>query len=187
MKKIILLLIIVFTASLCGYAKTLEGGITYTVDSARTILFDNAPGNMPEHLLKSYYIDPDYRDNKDFIKYGINPEGKNLTVFKKGKLKIAYAVTYKDMKEFTFYYLKLGGALAAVDVLFPYSKNQKEKYPLKVYKYNNKGKLLSAGFQVSENEAFLYNKDKKLIIHLINDTGYDEHGKKQWTSEEVAF
>ena len=85
MKKLVLLLFLILAVMQTATAQTLEGKITYTVDSARKITFDGVKKQIPVSLFSSYLIDPDYKSSMDYIKYELSPTDRDIEVFKKGK------------------------------------------------------------------------------------------------------
>ncbi len=187
MKKIFILLILILLvfAPYVG-ALTLNGNVSYTVESARGITFENARTNVPSSMFLPYLQDENFAANKDYIKFGAQPLDRNIEVFKKGPLKIAYAVRYKSNKDCVYYYFKLDGSLLFTDIKQKNKKGNNE-FPIKVYRYSPKGELIAGGIVVSENEMFLFDKNKKLITHRLNNIGYNDKGKKQWRAEEVKF
>ena len=187
MKKIFILLILILLvfAPYVG-ALTLNGNVSYTVESARGITFENARTNVPSSMFLPYLQDENFAANKDYIKFGAQPLDRNIEVFKKGPLKIAYAVRYKSSKDYVYYYFKLDGSLLFTDIKQKNKKGNNE-FPIKVYRYSPKGELIAGGIVVSENEMFLFDKNKKLITHRLNNIGYNDKGKKQWRAEEVKF
>ena len=124
MKKLVLLLFLILAVMQTATAQTLEGKITYTVDSARKITFDGVKKQIPVSLFSSYLIDPDYKSSMDYIKYELSPTDRDIEVFKKGKFKIGYAVTYNNNKDITYYFTKFKGLLIAIDI-YESTKNQK--------------------------------------------------------------
>lgn len=186
MKIFFIVIALVFIFVMEASAVTLEGKITYTVDTARKVTFENVLKTIPISSFQTYLIDYNYKENKDFIKYGIEPKDREVEVFYKGPLKIAYVVNYKNKPDYTYYYTKLGGALIYIDIEQK-DKKLKSKYPLKFYRYDTRGKLVAAGLMVSENEGFLYDKKEKLKVHRLGDNGYNSKGKKIWNAEELDF
>lgn len=187
MKKVFIFLVsILLSCSFCK-AIVLEGKITYNVDSARKVSFEGIQRTIPVSTFQSHLSDCNFQENKDFIKYGIQPKDRNIEVFTKGKLKIAYSVNYKNNPNYSYYYLKLNGALLFIDIDKEKPKNQKTKYPIIVHRYDIQGKLISAGIHVAEEEGFLYDKNEKLIIHRIGKYGYNEKGRRIWKAEEIEF
>lgn len=184
MKKLLYLIFSIFITINPSYAEMLKGGITYTVESARVATFEGAKTEIPVSSIQKYMLDPDYKANRDFIKYEISPSDRTIELYKKGKLKLAYSVTYNSDKNTVLYYSKLGGTLLFID---KNNKKQNFKYPVKVYRYNTKGKLIAAGIHISENEGYLYDKNQKLIVHRLGDYGYSAKGKKTWKAQEVKF
>ncbi len=185
MKKILVLLIfLIFTRGV--FALTLEGNVSYTVESARSITFENVRAELPLSMVQPHLIDESFGANKDYIKYGGQPVDRYIEVFKKGPFRLAYAIQYKKHKEITYYYLKMDGTLLFIDIEEVLNK-AKNRYPLKFYRYDTKGKLIAGGIAVSENESFLFDKNQKLITHRKNNTGYNARGKEQWQAIEVKF
>ena len=80
----------------------------------------------------------------------------------------------------------MDGTLLFIDIEEALNK-AKNRYPLKFYRYDTKGKLIAGGIAVSENESFLFDKNQKLITHRKNNTGYNARGKEQWQAIEVKF
>lgn len=148
--------------------------------------FEGAKTQIPVSSFQSYMHDPDYKSSVDFIKYEIDPPGREISLFTKGKLKIAYAVRYDNNKDITYYYTKYRGVLLFMDI-WENTDNKKLKYPVKLYRYDTEGKLIAAGICVSKDEAFLYDKKQKLIVHSLGDFGYNKNGKKVWKSQLVDF
>ena len=51
-------------------AKTLKGEVRYTVKQAREEAFSNVEYTLPQSIIKSNLIDPNYKENKKAIKIG---------------------------------------------------------------------------------------------------------------------
>lgn len=186
MKKFFILASLISSIFFKAYAVTLEGGVTYTVESARKITFKNAQKTIPFESFQSHLEDQNYRENKDMLKYGLNPKDRDIILFSSlWGLKLAYCVTYHDNPKYTYYYTKFGGQLIHIDVEQHNDKNS--EYPILIYRYNVKGKLTAAGLIVSDEEGFLYSKNGKLLIHKLGDFGYNEKGKKVWKSRDIVF
>lgn len=181
-----MLLFVTFMVALPSNAVTLEGKVTYTVDAARKVVFDGIQKKIPQSSFQSHLIDMNYNENKEMMKYGLSADDRDIEVFYKGKLKIAYAIRYKENPKYSYYYLKLGGALVFIDVDKENPK-QKTKYPILIYRYDRNGNLMSGGIHISQNEGFLYDKDEKLIIHRLGEYGYNDKGKRMWKAEDIEF
>ncbi len=186
MKKIFLLFVFVFLGFSPVFGVTLKGKITYTVDSAREILFEDVPMSVDASVFSSFKVDPDFKENKECMKNGIEPDGRILEVFKRGGLSLAYAVQYDEKPNYSFYFLKMNGVLAFFDIndLPADIKNEQDiKFPIKSYRYDFGGELIAAGLYVSENEYFLYDKKGRLISHRVGNIGYNRKGRKIWSAE----
>lgn len=186
MKKNIFLLLIVLFCGLSAFGLTLEGNVSYTVDSARKFTFDNAVRHIPDSMVRPYMHDANFEANKDYIKYGAQPINYEIEVYKKGPFNLSYSIQYKNDRNKAYYYWKLDGALLFIDIR-QISKTQKTKFPMKIYRYDTKGNLMAGGLVVSEDEMFLFDKNQKLITHRINNIGYNAKGKKQWRAVPIEF
>ena len=167
-------------------AKVLEGQVSYTEEDARRITFENVQKTIPEAEFAEFMYDKDYKQNKQLMKQGKEAKDRFLEVFSKGKLKLAYSVTYKDNLYRTYYYTKLGGYLAFFDVIIE-CWGENDVSQIKVYRYNFKGELVAAGLFVSDYEGYLYDKNEKLIVHRVGNFGYNSKGRKLWSAEDLAF
>ena len=183
MKKILVLLVLLLSAPFC-LAKVLEATVTYDEDSARAELFKDAKMEIDIKPFKSKMRDPFYAINKDYMKYGLSPDGRSIHVFKKGMWKICYVVQYDDMPGYNFYFIKLTGSLVFIDIA---SAPKKDKYPYKSYRYDTNGKLVAAGLFVSESKGYLFDNNKKLLSYGVNNDGFDDKGNKIWTLEPVEY
>lgn len=182
MKKIFASLILFILLSVQCIAVTIEGKITYTEESARKITFENIQTTIPYESFRQHTRDWNYEKNMDLLKYGIVAKDREVEAFKKWKKIFAYAVTYYKSPKYTYYYLVPGGYLIAIDIVV----NNKE-YPKKFYKYNTKGELFAAGIQISENEGYLFDKNQKLLVHRIDNSGYNRKGRKMWEAELLEY
>ena len=57
----------------------------------------------------------------------------------------------------------------------------KGEYPYKTMAYDTQGKLLNINLVVSDHESFLFDKNKKLIGHWLNNQFYNSKGEKDIT------
>lgn len=76
----------------------------------------------------------------------------------------ALAVVYIDLPHFAYYYerTKNGYKGVAIEVLEAKDMN----YPIKTIKYNAKtGNLATINLTISEDEAFVFDENKKTIAH----------------------
>jgi len=138
-------------------AQTLEGGVSFSVDSAREYVqeaqSDNIEINGPFELQS---------DNTQKVVYSYNPRGEVIGI----------TVQYINEPKKAYIYNK-NGQLIYVD---KYDKSV-DKYPHRGYRYNLDGKLILTTLTVSTKEQYRFSPDGKLIAHAINGIIYDENGK----------
>lgn len=166
--------------------QTLEGKVTYTVESARELAFEGIPRTIELSLLEGHMQDPDRKENLTALKNGTVLKNRSVQLFK-GMLLKAYAVTYYDNPKYTYYYVKGINQLVFTDI-DEFDINDKNlKYPLRTMRYDFRGKLIAVGIYVSDDERFLYKENGELISHWIGDVGYNAKGRKIGTIEEISF
>ena len=165
MKKYFLFLLFVSLFFSTGY--TLNGGISYTVNQAREVSFKDVPNSIEINKYKKYFIDKNYIKNKEALhKNKTKYNNRYLSLFSSG----FYAVTYKDNTNISYYY-DSNSRLQLIDFI------SGDSYPSKRVGYDNKGILNSVTLDVSANEQFVFNKNKKLIAHWIGKNCYNEQGE----------
>ena len=171
MKKNFLFLLFISLFFSTGY--TLNGGISYTVNQAREVSFKNVPYSIDINKYQKYLIDKNYVKNKEAL-------NKNKTQYKNRYLSLFssgfYAVTYKNNTNVSYYY-DSNSNLQLIDFIIG------NDYPSKRVGYNSKGILNSVTLDVSANEQFVFNKNKKLIAHWIGKNCYNEQGELIMTRE----
>ena len=158
-----------------AYSLTLEAGIEYTVDQARIVAFKDTKLTIPTSEFSTYIYDIFYYSNIEAIKDGRLTVGlgfsRQLVPFygKNNKLSF-YGVITEDQPNKKLYYSPAGK-------LLKYELNTfKGVYPYKTIAYDTKGKLININLVVSDHEAFVFDKDKKLIAHWQNNKCYDDKG-----------
>lgn len=161
--KLVLLFCLLFLSLPC-FALTLEGGVTYTEETARVEAFRNALKYCP------------FENTRDFDRslYIASIETSNILRMEEFHARIfdvmpfkVIGIQYKDNPNYVYYYKKQGTGFQCltVDVI-----KQEQNNIVKAYKYNAKtGQLLSVLFLVSEDEEFVYNANQELIAHWIGD------------------
>ena len=181
MKKIFFLIFaFIFIAVPLCFAAVIEGKVSYTVETAQTEAFSDVEPTISMDLFSDKIKDVNYKENKASLKNGSNFSDRSIQLFSRGTLK-AYAVTYKDEPHFTYYYSTLINNLLFFDI----SRGNGE-FPYKVLRYSYKGELLAVGFYVSEEERFLFDKNRRLISHWIGKDGFNENGKKIGNLEIIS-
>lgn len=186
MKRIIILLFFLFLTIQPSGALTLEGGVTYTVETARAAAFDGVATKIDMSPYKEYLQDKSQFENKLFIMVGnLEPkEGvigdnfhqRKIVPFKnkQGRL-LAYGIQYEDMPDKKFYYTEDGYLLKIEFDTF------KGIYPYKTISYNPRGKLININFIASKNKHYIYDNKKKFLGHWENMQFYSSDGEKTLT------
>lgn len=173
MKKlfIVVMFFVFFVTPVLSHT-VLEGKASYTLEIAQKEAFDGVVEKISMDEFKDKIQDKNYKENKRSLKIGANFEDRNVQLFKRGAIK-AYAVTYKSNLKYTYYYSTLVNNLLFVDI-----GQGEEKFPYKIVRYSFNGDLLAVGYYVSEEERFLFDKNRKLLSHWIGTEGYNRKGKK---------
>lgn len=172
-KKTLLTVLTLFLFWMPAFSQTLTGGVEYTVDSARIVAFDNSPVKISKDEFKANLNDPFFYSNTGFIKGTISEAvaGKVVPFYENNKLSF-YGVQYHTDKSKKYYYSPSGK-------LLKYEINTfKGEYPYKTLAYDTKGKLLNINLVVSSQESFLFDSNKNLIGHWINNQFYNAKGEK---------
>ena len=177
LKKTLLVLLTIIFISMPVNAYTLKGGVEYTVEKARIIAFDNTELKISKSEFINDRYDPNYYVNTlSCIRSGITHDDfkrprKIIPFYENNKLAF-YGVQYDDTPAKKYYYSPTG-------VLLKYEKsNFNDIYPYKTMAYDTKGKLLNINLVVSATESYLFNANKNLIGHWINNQFYDANGNK---------
>lgn len=163
MKKIIYLVFSLLILTNCTFALELEGGVKYTVDSARDYIqqdqIDSIEVSGPFQLQE---------DNTEKVVYSYNNAGMviGITVQYIGEPAKAYIYGRDKTLIYTEKYDK------PVDV-----------YPHRGYRYDMQGKLNLTSLTVSKNEMFRFSPQGELLAHSINGVIYDENGNKIGTAK----
>lgn len=177
LKKTLLVFATLFFICMPVNAYTLKGGVEYTVDKARIVAFENTPESINKNEFSSHLKDNFYHSSIAFL------EGRISGVFlrkvvpfynKKNKLSF-YGIQYDNDPAKKYYYSTKG-------YLLKYEINTfKGEYPYKTMAYDTQGKLLNINLVVSDHESFLFDKNKKLIGHWLNNQFYNSKGEKDIT------
>lgn len=140
-------------------AQTLQGGVTYTEETARQTAFEGVNKYCPFPNVKAFNrsLFVAAIDNNDVISI----QEFNTKLAKAIPFKVT-AVIYKDNPNYVYYYEKQnkGYKGLAVEVI------SGDSYPVKTVKYDAKtGKLLSVGLTTSPDDDFSFDADGKLLAH----------------------
>lgn len=156
MKKLIILVISLLFFGSAVYSETIQGGVKYTVDSARSYVQDGQEDNID--ITGPYFLQA---DNVDKIVYSRNPEGDVIGI----------TVRYKGNPSQTYIY----NAKNKLIYVEKYDKST-DIYPHRGYRYDLQGKLILTSLTVSKNEMFRFDPEGNLIAHSVNGVVYDENG-----------
>ena len=167
MKKIILTTLAILLA-LPASALILQGNAEINTQAAREETFNNINYALGPNEFRDYWNDPNYAINYNALKNGSNKvANRQLSLFSDG----TYGVRYLNDPYHNYYYDE-NGILFKVDVLNkPYNV-----YPHRSVAYNRYGAFKNATYVVSKNEQYLYDKNKNLLGHWVENACYDENG-----------
>ena len=179
MKRIIIILFFLFLTIQPSGALTLEGGVTYTVETARAAAFDGVETKIDMSPYKEYLKDLYTLTNQSCIERGIYyldasyGEPRRLGGFYTFGILTTYAIVYKREPYHTYYYSR-DGTLLRIDII----TKKTQKYPIKEAAYTPTGELKAVIFHVSDQEGYSFDRDGKFLGHWIGDYRYTEKGRK---------
>ena len=158
------------------FSLTINGGISYSVNEARNIAFNNLEYKIDTSIYKKYFIDTNYLQNKNSIENGVFYTKKyKLTSYSDN----SYSVSYKSNKKICFYY-DAYGKLESIGYTIGGNK-----YPRKGIKYYKNGYLEEIYLIISAKEQFIFDKNKKLIAHWIENNCYNDQGELVMTRKKI--
>ena len=171
-KTIMLITLIILTISPV-FGLTLEGGVTYTVESARKEAFSGVKYKIPVSSFKKYMQDPNFEENKAAIAAGnFWAKDRHITVFSDGEYSIIY---YKD--RYKVYTYNKNGKLVGLSI------RSSLTIPMKAYQYTTKGELEGVELYVSLEECYIFDEKGEFGYHWIGNDCYDKNGK--WVVKEI--
>lgn len=167
MKKILFVLLTILLA-LPASALILQGNAQINEEIAREETFSNVVFVLPPNQFVEHWSDPNYIANYNALQAGrTKVANRYLAWFSDG----TYGVRYAQDPYHNYYYDE-EGELFKVDVLNkPY-----DEYPHRSIAYNRYGSFKNATFVVSKNEQYLYDVNKRLMGHWIDNACYDSKG-----------
>ena len=169
MQKLIISIIIItslFFAYPAG-AKTLKGGVKYTVKQAREEAFANVEYTLPQSIIKANLTDPNYKENQKAIKLGATElKDRYIQHFSDG----GYGIIYKKNLYFVYYYKK-NGKLDGIE------KRESLYTPMKTFRYNSDGNLEEISLFLTQNNSYIFNINGELQCHWVGNKGYNKNGK----------
>lgn len=144
-------------------AQTLQGGVTYTEETARQTAFEGVHKYCPFPNVEAF--------NRSLFVGSINKNDVlSIQEFNTKLAKIipfnVIAVAYKDNPNYVYYYEKQNKGYKGLAVEIIIGNN----YPVKTVKYDAKtGKLLSIGLTTSPYDDFAFDADGNLVGHWKGD------------------
>lgn len=182
MKKIFLTFLIFLSFSMPVFCEILKGGVEYTVDSARTIAFQNTDLKISKSEFVQDLKDPLHPVNTLIcIRKGLTHDDfykpRKIVPFydKDNKTLLFYGVQYDDLPAKKYYYSPAG-------ILGKYEITTfNGSYPYKTLAYDTKGKLYNINLVVSQTESYLFDSKKNLVGHWLNNQFYDANGNLDMT------
>lgn len=138
-------------------AMELQGGVKYSVDSARDYIQEGLPDNV--NIPEKYY--QLQSDNVEKTVYSYNNAHEIIGI----------TVAYINEPAKAYIYNK-NGTLIYMD---KYDKPV-NAYPHRGYRYDLNGKLILTSLTVSKNELFRFSPSGSLLVHSVNGVIYDENG-----------
>jgi len=160
MKRIIHLLIylLIFAIPTCpAFASEIQGGVSYSVDSAREYVNEGLVDNVDVSGPSSFVDD----NTAQKVVYSRNNSGEIVGI----------TVQYKNEPNRAYIYGR-DRNLIYVD---RYDKPV-DVYPHRGYRYNMNGKLTLTSLTVSKSEQFRFSPNGELIAHAVKGVIYDEGG-----------
>ena len=154
-------------------AYTLQGGVEYTVDEARVVAFDNSPVKISKEEFSKYTNDLYYHSSIGYLNGKIiEAVGRKVVPFyHKNKLAF-YGVQYDKDPSKKYYYSPSGKLLKYEVNTFSGS------YPYKTLAYDTQGELLNINLVISNEESFLFDKNKKLLGRWLKNQFYNAKGEE---------
>lgn len=157
MKKIIYTILFLLIFNPLAIAKSIEGGVSYTVDSARQYLQEGQTDKINISGPFRFEI-----KNTQKVVYSYNPSNQVIGI----------TVQYINEPNRAYIY----GPDNNLIYIDEYDKSV-NIYPHRGYRYDLSGKLILTSLTVNKNEIFRFSPEGKLIAHSVNGIIYDENGK----------
>ena len=157
MRKIIYTILFLFISSPFSFAQPIEGGVSFTVNSARQYLQEGQTNNI---------------DITGPFQFEMKNTQKVVYSYNLSHQVIGITVQYVNEPNMAYIYGP-NNSLIYVD---KYDKST-DIYPHRGYRYDLSGKLNLTSLTVSKNEMFRFSPEGKLIAHSVNGIIYDENGK----------
>ena len=153
----------------------MQGKVEYNEETARIEAFSDLARKVPKDIFKNYLKDKYYKENCENIKnknYQILTEPmRNVNPFYAFNHFVLYSVEYEDDYSKTYYYNALGH-------LVKFEINDfAGNYPYRAIAYDRHGNVINIAFVVSMEEAYVFDKNEKLLGHWNDKKFFDKKGK----------
>lgn len=156
MKKLVYALFFILICSQPIFAMKIEGGVSYTVDSARDYLQQGQENSAQP---------------SGHFKFEADSAQKVVYSYNNNNQVIGITVQYINEPKSAYIYNKNGTL-----IYFEKYDRPVDVYPHRGYRYDMNGNLNLSSLTVSKNEMFRFSPEGKLIAHSINGVIYDESG-----------
>jgi len=157
MKKLFYLVLAFLIFTNCAFSLELEGGVKYSVDSARDYVQEGIPDGV--------------NISDDYYKFQADNVAKVVYSYNNAHEVIGITVQYVNEPAMAYIY----GRDKTLMYVNKYDKSV-DIYPHRGYRYDLKGKLDLTSLIVSPNEQFRFSPSGKLLVHSVNGVIYDETG-----------
>lgn len=164
MKKLFYLTLSFLIFTNCAFAVELQGGVKYSVDSARDYVQDGIPDGV--------------EISDDYYKFQAKSADKVVYSYNNSNEVVGITVQYINEPMMSYIY----GRDKTLLYVNKYDKSV-NIYPHRGYRYDLNGKLDLTSLIVSPSEQFRFSPSGKLLAHSVNGVIYDEnnavigHGK----------
>lgn len=153
--------------SIPAWSRTLNAGISYTVENARIEAFSDIEENINIRDYEKYLIDKNKNENLKLLsKNKSQCSDRYMMKYSDSE----YAIMYKVNTKNAYYYNK-DGQLQSIGISYS------EIYPKKGVMYDLNGQILTTVLTVSYNNDYIFDLNKKLIFHWIGRNCYNESGE----------
>ena len=169
MKRIIIFCVLIITLILPVEAKVLEGSVTYEANKAWETAMSYAEKTIPQEIIDSHLVDPDYEENQVAIKYKIPQLGeKCITYYSDGTYTI---VELNNSSQGYAYSYDPNGNLVCV------MRWVKTSFCKLVYYYDTSNVMTAVNYEYNPNKAYIFDaKTGKLKGYWIDKVGYYVNG-----------
>jgi len=150
--------------------------IRYNVQTAKEEAFRKVPLSLPLSYFQADLTDKYHQSNMNYLKNTnnqINKKEPQRSIFPSflGQTLVSYGIRYNNRMNKVYHYNSLGNLLR-----IEFDDNNPDKYPKRITTYNNKGKLHTVVFYVSDKEQFNFDGNGNLIVHWIGEKAYNKNG-----------